>query len=196
MPLIFMKEAVILEIRPGVGGKEAELWAGDLARMYWKWAHKKGWKVRILEEKPGEIGGYKILVMEIKGEGVEKDMIVEGGVHRVQRIPKTEKKGRIHTSTATVAVLQKPKEEEIKIDPKDLEITTFRASGPGGQYVNKTESAVRIVHKPTGIVVTSQAERNQHQNKKLARELLRARLWELERQKREKEIQEKRRAQS
>jgi len=171
-------ESVIVEITPGAGGEEAALFAKDLFRMYFKYAQKKNWKLQILNLKESDLGGIKEIVFELKGEDVSSEMKYEAGVHRVQRIPKTEKSGRVHTSTVKVAVLKKTKSEGIKIDPNDLEIETFKSSGAGGQYVNKRMTAVRIKHLPTGIVVTCQTERSLQQNKESALELLRAKLLE------------------
>jgi peptide chain release factor 1 len=174
-----MIESLILEIRAGVGGEEAALFAKDLFRMYSKFAQKMGWGIKVLDLKESDLGGIKEVTFELKGENVYQKMKWEGGVHRVQRIPKTEKAGRIHTSTATVAVLRKPKvEDNITINPNDLEIDYYKASGPGGQYVNKRMTAVRIRHLPTGIVVTCQTERSLQQNKESALEILKAKLLE------------------
>ncbi len=170
--------SAIVEIRAGTGGEEAALFAGDLFRMYSKYADSQNWKKRVLDCYYSDLGGIKQIIFELNGDDVFSKIKWEAGVHRVQRIPITEKSGRIHTSTASVAVLPKPKRTEIKINPNDLKIDTYKASGPGGQYVNKRMTAVRIVHLPTGIVVTSQTERNLQHNKENALNILEAKLFE------------------
>lgn len=172
-------QSVIVEIRAGTGGEEATLFARDLFLMYEKYSNSQNWKVKVLDSYSSDLGGFKRIVFQLSGENVFSQMKYEGGVHRVQRIPETERGGRIHTSTATVAVLPKPEKTQIEIKPGDLKIDFYRASGPGGQYVNKRETAVRITHLPTGLVVTSQTERNQLQNKENAMALLQARLFEM-----------------
>jgi len=174
---------VILEIRAGAGGDEAAIFAGDLFRMYERYAAIRGWKTEVVSASEGTMGGYKEIIAEIKGPGAFARLKYESGVHRVQRVPDTEAQGRVHTSTATVAVLPEAEEFDAKIDEKELRIETMRAGGAGGQHVNKTESAIRITHMPTGIVVFMQEDRSQHRNRAKAMALLRSRIYDYEQQK-------------
>ena len=186
---------VIVEIRAGAGGEEASLFATVLFRMYMRYAERKGWTTEMLSSSETGLGGFKEVVFRIEGEGAYSLLKYESGVHRVQRVPVTEASGRIHTSTATVAVLPEAEEVDVHINPDDLKIDTFRASGAGGQYVNMTDSAVRITHLPTGIVVTCQDERSQLKNRVKAMQLLRAKLYEMELKKQEDELAAERKGQ-
>ena len=186
---------VICEIRAGAGGEEAALFAGTLFRMYTMYAERKHWKIDILNENETGLGGYKEVTFMITGKGAYSRLKFESGVHRVQRVPDTESSGRIHTSTATVAVLPEVEDVEVDINPSDLKIDTFRSSGAGGQHVNKTESAIRITHIPTGIVAECQTERSQVQNKEYAMRMLRSKLYDMELEKQQKELASERKSQ-
>ncbi|MCA3555252.1 peptide chain release factor 1 [Aestuariivirga sp.] len=186
---------VILEVRAGTGGDEAAIFAGDLFRMYQRYAASKGWRAEVISASEGEHGGYKEVIANIHGAGAFAHLKFESGVHRVQRVPATETQGRIHTSAATVAVLPEAEDVDIKIEDKDLRIDVYRSSGPGGQSVNTTDSAVRITHIPTGIAVAQQTEKSQLKNKNAAMKLLRARLYEIERQRIDSERSAARRGQ-
>ena len=186
---------VIVEIRGGAGGEEASLFAGVLYRMYSMYGESKGWKAEILNANATELGGYKEISFMIEGEGAYSRLKFESGVHRVQRVPETESQGRIHTSTVTVAVLPEAEEVDVEINPADLQIDTYRSGGAGGQHVNKTESAIRITHIPTGTVVECQDERSQHKNKDRAMKILRSKILEAEREKQHEAIAGERKAQ-
>ncbi len=186
---------VLVEIRAGTGGDEAALFAGDLFKMLTRYAERRGFETEVISQSPAEVGGFKEVTFAIKGEGAYSVFKFEGGTHRVQRVPRTESQGRIHTSTATVAVLPEAEEVEVELDPSDLQVDVYRSSGPGGQSVNTTDSAVRLTHKPTGIVVSMQDEKSQLQNRDKAMRVLRARLYEQKLAQQQAEIASERRLQ-
>lgn len=189
------RDNAILELRAGAGGDEAALFAADLFRMYQSYSQKRGWEFSIIDESKNEVGGYKEAIAEIKGKGVYDMLKYESGVHRIQRIPATEKSGRIHTSTASIAILPIAEEKEINIKDSDIEVSFSRAGGPGGQNVNKVETAVRILHKPTGIVISSREERSQLKNRERAMQVLRAKLLDEQLRKEEETVRKERQEQ-